>query len=255
MVVHELLAETQPGTARTGSPPRRRPAKASRAGEASASTARLIRIPVVVHVVHQTDEENISDAQVKSQIDVLNKDFRAKNADRNKMPAVWKGLVIDSIIEFELAKKDPKGKQTTGITRTATTADGFGSDDDVKSKKTGGVDAWPTDRYLNIWVCKLRDGLLGYAQFPGGPAETDGVVILYTAFGTSGTAPAAVQQGPHRHSRGRALPEPAPHLGRHATTAPATTSSPTRPAQQRQLRQAQVPAHHLQQRPATATCS
>ena len=48
--------------------------------------------------------------------------------------------------------------------------------------------AWPANRYLNLWVCTLGGGLLGYAQFPGGPARTDGVVILNTAFGTTGTA-------------------------------------------------------------------
>ena len=55
---------------------------------------------------------------------------------------------------------------------------------------TGGADPWPADRYLNLWVCNLAGGLLGYAQFPGGPARTDGVVITYTAFGTRGTAAA-----------------------------------------------------------------
>ena len=183
MVVHELLAETQPGYRENRLAAEAQTSESIESGEALRVTARLIRIPVVVHVVHRAAEENISDAQVKSQIDVLNKDFRAKNSDKSKVPAVWKSLVIDSNIEFELAKRDPKGKQTTGITRTATTAEGFGPNDEVKARKTGGVAAWPADKYLNIWVCNLTNGLLGYAQFPGGPAKTDGVVVLYTAFG------------------------------------------------------------------------
>jgi hypothetical protein len=122
-----------------------------------------------VHIVHQTAEQNISDAQVKSQIVALNKDYRAKNTDARKVPPVWKSLVLDSKIQFALATKDPAGKATTGITRTATTADSFGPDDTVKAKKTGGVPPWPPDRYLNIWVCNLSSNLLGYAQFPGGP--------------------------------------------------------------------------------------
>jgi hypothetical protein len=186
MVVHELLAETQPGYRENRLAAETQTQASIESGEALRVTARLVRIPVVVHVVHQSDAENISDAQVKSQIDVLNKDFRAKNSDKSKVPAVWKSLVIDSNIEFALATRDPKGKQTTGITRTATTAEGFGPNDTVKSRKTGGVDAWPADKYLNMWVCNLTDGLLGYAQFPGGPAKTDGVVILYTAFGNRG---------------------------------------------------------------------
>ena len=186
MVVHELLAETQPGYREHRLAAEEQTRESIESGEALRVTGRLVRLPVVVHVVHRAAEENISDAQVKSQIDVLNKDFRAKNTDKSKVPAVWKSLVIDSNIEFELAKRDPKGKQTTGITRTATTAEGFGPNNTVKSRKTGGVDAWPADKYLNMWVCNLTDGLLGYAQFPGGPAKTDGVVILYTAFGNQG---------------------------------------------------------------------
>src|SRR3954462_2891170 len=46
---------------------------------------RLVTIQVVVHVVHKTDEESISDAQVKSHIDVLNKDYRGSNTDRSKV--------------------------------------------------------------------------------------------------------------------------------------------------------------------------
>ena len=73
--------------------------------------------------------------------------------------------------------------------------DSFGTDDGVKDPARGGVAAWPADRYLNIWVAQLSGGLLGYAQFPGGPAETDGVVITYTAFGTTGTATAPFHLG------------------------------------------------------------
>jgi hypothetical protein len=156
---------------------------------------KLIKIPVVVHVVHRTDRENISDAQVNSQIAVLNKDFRAKNSDTSKVPKAWKSLVADANIEFVLAKKDPKGKKTSGITRMATSVASFGPNDGVKSKKAGGVNAWPADRYLNIWVCNLGQGLLGYAQFPGGPPKTDGVVVLYTAFGTKGAVSAPFNKG------------------------------------------------------------
>jgi hypothetical protein len=152
-------------------------------------------IPVVVHVVYRTASENISAAQIKRQIAILNKDFRATNADKSKVPPVWKGLVTDSRIKFVLASKDPKGKATTGITRTKTTRTSFGTGDTVKSKATGGVDGWPSTKYLNIWVCTLAGGLLGYAQFPGGPAKTDGVVILNTAFGTGGTTKAPFNLG------------------------------------------------------------
>jgi hypothetical protein len=152
------------------------------------------RITAVVHVVYQNAGENISAAQVKSQIVALNKDFRAANPDRSKTPAPWKGLVADAEIEFELATVDPEGNPTDGITRTKTDRTFFVADEEsIKAAATGGADPWPTSRYLNIWVCgSLKDSrgrtLLGYAQFPGGPPATDGVVIWNGAFGTRGTA-------------------------------------------------------------------
>jgi hypothetical protein len=153
------------------------------------------KIPVVVHVVYNTPAQNISDAQIKSQIAVLTADFRKKNADVSTVPLPFAPLAADSRIEFELASKDPAGNPTTGITRTQTGSADFTDDDAVKSAASGGADAWPADKYLNIWVCQLADDLLGYAQFPGGPAATDGVVILHSAFGTTGTAAAPFNLG------------------------------------------------------------
>ena len=195
MVVHELLAETRPEYRERRLKAEEQTRRSIDSGQAMRVTAKLVTIPTVVHVVHRTAEQNVSDAQIKSQIDVLNRDFRAKNTDKRKVPAVWKSLVIDSNIQFALAAKDPNGKRTSGITRTATAEASFGPDNTVKSKKTGGVDAWPNDRYLNVWVCNLGDGLLGYAQFPGGPAKTDGVVILYSAFGSRGAVRAPFNKG------------------------------------------------------------
>src|SRR5688572_5473693 len=152
-------------------------------------------IPVVVHVVHNTAAQNISDAQIQSQIDVLNDDFRATNADIGSVPAAFQPVIGDARLQFELASTDPAGNPTDGITRTNTAVVAFTDDDAVKSAATGGADAWPSDRYLNIWVCPLAGGLLGYAQFPGGPAATDGVVIRHSAFGTTGTATAPFDLG------------------------------------------------------------
>lgn len=154
-----------------------------------------ITIPVVVHVVYKAAADNISVAQINSQIDALNRDYSAANPDKIKTPPVWAGLIMDSHIRFALATKDPKGKATTGITRTKTKVASFSTNDDVKRSATGGANAWPSAKYLNLWVCALGDGLLGYAQFPGGAAATDGVVILNTAFGTTGTATAPFNLG------------------------------------------------------------
>lgn len=152
-------------------------------------------INVVVHVLYHTEEENISEEQIHSQIEVLNRDFRSRNDDVGRVPEIWRELVADSNIEFVLATVDPEGANTTGITRTSTEVETFGTDNAMKATITGGVDPWPTDRFLNIWVCNLGASLLGYAQFPGGPPETDGVVIDYRAFGTVGTARAPFNLG------------------------------------------------------------
>ncbi len=193
MQVHQWLLESDP-TFRTNQLAIEHAFRARR-GMAMPLRTTPYKIDVVVHVVYKTAAQNISAAQVNSQIRVLNKDFRAKNSDRVKTPAAWKGLVSDPMIEFSLAKKDPRGQPTTGITRTQTNVDGFEDDDRVKFSQSGGADAWPTNKYLNIWVCQLNGGLLGYAQFPGGPADSDGVVILHTAFGTGGTTRVPFNQG------------------------------------------------------------
>jgi len=170
-------------------------ATALRTGAAARVLDRVVTIPTVVHVVHRTARENISDAQVASQVEVLNADYSASNRDVRKVPAPWAGLVGDARIRFELATTGPDGSPSTGITRTRTERTGFGAGDAVKRAQQGGAPGWPSDRYLNIWVCTLGGGLLGYAQFPGGPKATDGVVVLNTAFGTTGSATAPFDRG------------------------------------------------------------
>lgn len=160
-------------------------------------TNNVITIPVVVHIVYRTPAENISDAQVQSQIEVLNEDFRRLNADRIYTPSLFANVAADAEIQFCLATRDPQGNPTNGITRTQTTKTSFDPySDDVKYSSRGGKDAWPTDQYLNIWVCNLSGNLLGYAQFPGGgPPAEDGVVINYRYFGRGGSAQAPFNKG------------------------------------------------------------
>jgi hypothetical protein len=194
MEVHERLLRTVPDYADA------RAASETRAWRFATGRSLLARsgvtvIPVVVHVVHKTAAQDISDAQINSQIDVLNRDYRMTNPDTASTPAAFMPLVADARIEFELATTDPNGAATTGIDRVATTTDTFSNDDAVKASATGGADPWPSDRYLNVWVCQLGGGLLGYAQFPGGPTDTDGVVILHSGFGTTGTAAAPFALG------------------------------------------------------------
>ncbi len=146
---------------------------------------KVVTIKTVVNVVYNTDVQNVSDSQIKSQIDALNKDYRASNSDRNQTPVPWKGLITDARMEFKLVN----------VTRTKTSKTGFTFDDQVKKAATGGIAPSSPKSQLNIWVCPLTGGLLGYAQFPGGPQATDGVVIHYRAFGTNGTAQPPFNKG------------------------------------------------------------
>ncbi|HKP90746.1 MAG TPA: zinc metalloprotease [Thermoleophilaceae bacterium] len=195
VAVHELLVETDPGYRDRRLKIHEETQRIIASGEAMRVARRVTTVQVVVHVVYRTKQENISDAQVRSQVAALNRDYGLKNTDKSKVPQPFKSIVGNPNVQFKLATRDPDGKQTNGITRTATTVDGFSSDNGVKSAKTGGRDPWDTARYLNLWVCALGQGLLGYAQFPGGPAATDGVVLLNTAFGTRGTAAAPFNKG------------------------------------------------------------
>jgi hypothetical protein len=149
-----------------------------RRDESSQKKPKLVTVRTVVNVVYNTAEQNVSQAQINSQIKAMNKDFRATNPDKAGTPAPWLGLVTDSRIQFKLVK----------VNRLKTTQTGFTHDDLVKSAATGGIDPFQPNTHLNMWVSPLVGGLLGYAQFPGGPPETDGVVINYSAFGTIGTA-------------------------------------------------------------------
>jgi len=147
------------------------------------NTRTSITIPVVVHVVYSDSAGDISDAQIQSQIARLNTDYNKENSDTGSVPAIWKSTAANIGIHWCLAVRDPNGNATTGIRRVRTSTTSFSQNDAVKYTAQGGDDAWPASSYLNIWVCNLGGGLLGYSQFPGGPAATDGCVILNTGFG------------------------------------------------------------------------
>lgn len=193
MSVHYWLLEQHPGYRQAQSELEHSVVAGRRA--ARVAPAKPYLIDVLVHVLQSPGTGRVTAAQVAAQIKALNQDYRATNPDRKKMPAVWKGMVADARIEFRLASKDPTGKPTTGILYVPTSETMFGQNDSMKDPARGGSLPWPADRYLNIWVCPLKDNLLGYAQFPGGPAETDGVVIAPHAFGTGGTAQAPFNKG------------------------------------------------------------
>lgn len=145
-------------------------------------------IPVVVHVIHNGEPigtgTNISDAQVLSQIQVLNEDYRRMSGTRgfNTHPD---GADVE--VEFCLAQQTPDGCVTNGINRinmsaTSTSWSGPGGNTDTVLKP---ATIWDASKYMNMWSVNFSDSsLLGFAQFPGGPANTDGVVANYSSFGT-----------------------------------------------------------------------
>jgi hypothetical protein len=165
-------------------------ARAAQAG-ALRNTDTILTIPVVVHVVYNTPTQNLPDAIVESQIEVLNETFRLQNADTSAIPGPFKPVAADTRIEFCLARFDPDGNPTNGITRTQTSKTFF-PDDSVKFNAGGGHDAWPYESYLNIWVAPISPGLLGYASSigGGGDPQLDGVVIGWEYFGNPSPDPA-----------------------------------------------------------------
>ena len=161
----------------------------------------IITIPVVVHVLYNNQDQNISDAQIFSQIARLNADYRKKNLDTLAPSHPFAQFTADSKIEFCLASRDANGNATNGITRTSTfltSFDDYADVDSVKYAALGGADNWDPTQYLNIWVCNIRTSTVGYATFPedlANYAAEDGVVIAYNAFGSIGTAEAPLDLG------------------------------------------------------------
>jgi Pregnancy-associated plasma protein-A/Secretion system C-terminal sorting domain len=148
----------------------------------------VVVIPVVFHVVYNTTAQNISNTRLAEQLQVLNEDYRKLNADASLVPSSFSSLAADCEIQFCLAQQDANGNWTTGIERIQTAETGFSTNDDVKFAGTGGANAWDRNKFLNIWVCNLTGGLLGYAAFPGGPATRDGVVLHYRYTGKTGAS-------------------------------------------------------------------
>ena len=147
-------------------------------------------IPVVVHIVQ--NEENtdmgISDLQIFEQIEILNNSYNALNNDISLTPTEFIDLVGNPEIEFCLASVDPNGYSTNGITRTNTSVNSFSTGlNNIKYTDQGGIDAWDTDSYLNIWVGKITTGVLGYSNTPTSniPEHEQGLVVGYSYFSYS----------------------------------------------------------------------
>ena len=144
-----------------------------------------IEIPVVFNVLYRTSAENISLAQLQSQIDVLNKDFNAANSDYNTANNPYSSVRANVGISFVLDQ----------VIRKSTTKTSWGTNDVMKNAKRGGIAPTSPTTKLNIWICTIGGGILGYAQFPGGASATDGVVLDSKYTGDTGTATAPFNLG------------------------------------------------------------
>ena len=138
----------------------------------------VLQIPVVFNVLYRTTSENISTAQLQSQIDVLNRDFKGTNSDYNASNPFnsVKGSISNILFVLD------------NVVRKSTTKTSWGTADAMKKTSSGGIAPTSPTTKLNIWVCTIGGGILGYAQFPGGSSLTDGVVLDSKYTGTSGTA-------------------------------------------------------------------
>jgi len=165
-----------------------------------ANSKEIITIPVVVHIVYNTEEQNIPDLNVFEQIELSNRDYAGLNT--HSMEAFSSSLKDNTGIQFCLAQKAPDGSPTSGIERRYTTVTSFTFDNAVKHYSTGG---WDPQKYFNIWVCNLAD-YTGYGQFPGaGINDTYGLVVKYWAFGSTGTIPTRNNGGCSTHEIGHCL--------------------------------------------------
>ncbi len=144
-----------------------------------------IEIPVVVNVLYKTAAENISLAQIQSQIDILNQDFNATNSDFNQVPPAFSGVKSNIEISFVL----------DAVNRKSTKKSSWGTRDDMKKSNRGGLNPTSPTTKMNLWVCTIGGGILGYAQFPGGASATDGVVVDSRYLGNTGSATAPFNLG------------------------------------------------------------
>jgi hypothetical protein len=150
----------------------------------------VVTIPVVFHVVYNTPAQNIADAVIGEQMAILNADYAKLNADTVNVPPAWKSIAANTQIQFALANWDTAMNYTNGIVHTYTTVTDFSNspfDHKINFASQGGANVWNPLHYLNIWVCNLGAGILGYTQMPGaGPATRDGCVINCIAVGKTG---------------------------------------------------------------------
>ena len=157
---------------------------------------------VVVHIIYESEVDNIPDQRIIDQIQALNDDYSRQNSNFEDTPDVFKSLAVDTEIRFCLSKKDPDGMESSGITRTMTNIGEIGLTELYFDEFNGGKTAWDQDRYINIWVANMGEsGILGFSTFPGqaSPVSKDGILINQLFFGVNN------ESQPDEHKLGKVL--------------------------------------------------
>jgi PKD repeat protein len=155
--------------------------------EAERSAVKVI--PIVFHIIHNYGPENISREQVEDAVRIINEDFQLTNTDQSEVIPAFQNIIGNAQVEFRLARKDPNGNCTDGITRTVSTLT-YNGNDNVKE-----IISWPRNKYLNVWIVddvilESGDRVGGYAYRPGNaPAAIyDGIIVTHTQLGSIGTS-------------------------------------------------------------------
>ena len=160
-------------------------------------------IPLFFHVIYREEEQRISYEQIISQIQVLNEDFAFslqpdvvdiqspydyRNDGETKQYQINLSKDLRPLLDIKFCLAGDKSINQQGINYIPTTVKEWDIDDAIKDTQKGGANAVHPNKYINVWIGRLGNNISGYAQMPGGPTQTDGIVIDYRFFGRIGTA-------------------------------------------------------------------
>jgi PKD repeat protein len=142
-----------------------------------------VTVPVVIHILHTGVTSNITDRQISDALTIVNQDYSKTNPDTSDIIPLFRPIIANVGFQFRLAKIDPNGNCTTGITRTSTVESNYGT------ANVANYDYWDPSKYLNIWIVEnIASGAGGYTfgTLCGGVGSTDGIVLRSTQFGVGG---------------------------------------------------------------------
>jgi len=144
-------------------------------------------LPIVFHVVQSPGMPKITEQQIQSQLEALNRDFNTSqiiNDHQNDPNGIYSERAGKPLIQFCVPVVDQEGNPTSGIVAATTSKKQWTTRNEMKSVAS----PWSTQKYINVWITDLEGQNAGYAQMPGGDPTLDGIVIDFQYFGQEGTA-------------------------------------------------------------------